>query len=659
MRAVYDLSTLPWKLAGFAPHQWRFHGVTDIDQAHGVEVPPTPAAVPGSVQAALHQAGLLPDWNVGEQPRACEWVENRHWGYQVALPSAWLREGRRVRLRCLGLDYQGHILLNGNEAGSFCGTHIPHVVDLSPLLKEGDNLLQIVFVEPPRYLGMFGYTSEIRAWKPRFSYTWDWCPRLVQTGIWDAVYLDVSDGREIEDLACVTDVDPQTDLGTLTVRGVVRGEPGCRVQVSLAGAEGVICQAELPLSQFAAHGLTWQNLPVALWWPNGQGDQPLYSLLCRLLDAQNGVLDEQTRTLGFKRVEWQANEGAPPEADPWICAVNGRPLFLQGVNWTPIRPHFADVGEIDYRQRIQLYRDLGCNVLRVWGGAFVEKECFYRLCDELGLLVWQEFPLSSSGTENWPPEDPVSIAGMAEIATHAIARCRHHVSLLVWCGGNELQGALDGNKVGRGKPVDLTHPLIRRLAEVVATCDPTRRFLPTSGSGPRHYGQDDFGLGVHWDVHGPWRADGDLAAWEAFWRQDDALIRSEVGAPGASSVEIIRRYRGALPEMPATEDNPLWRRVYWWIEWDTFVRETGREPRDLDEYVAWSQQRQAQLLAIAARTTKARFPYCGGFIVWMGHDCFPCAANTSIVDYGGCPKPAALALGEVFRQGAVHRPMAG
>ncbi|MHB1294223.1 MAG: glycosyl hydrolase 2 galactose-binding domain-containing protein [Anaerolineae bacterium] len=651
MHTIYDLSALHWKLAGFAPHQWRFHGVTDIERAQGMEVPPIPAEVPGSVQGALQRAGLLPDWNVGEQSRACEWVENRHWVYQVALPAAWLAAERRVRLRCLGLDYQGHVLVNGVEVGRFCGTHLSHVVDLSAALRDGDNLLQIVFVEPPRYLGMFGYTSEMRAWKPRFNYTWDWCPRLVQTGIWDAVLLDVSDGRgEIEELACEVDVDPRTDLGTLRVHGAVHAEADCRVQVELAGAEGPICRAELPLAEFATHGLAWTDLPVNLWWPNGQGGQPLYTLSLRLCDAQGSTLDAQTRTVGFKRVAWQPNEGAPREADPWICAVNGRPVFLQGVNWTPIRPHFADVREGDYRQRIQLYHDLGCNVLRVWGGAFIEKECFYRLCDELGLMVWQEFPLSSSGTENWPPEDSVSIADMAEIAAAAIARCRHHVSLLVWCGGNELQGALDGNKVGRGKPVDATHPLIHRLAEVVEACDPMRRFLPTSGSGPRHYGQGEFGLGVHWDVHGPWKAEGDLAAWEAFWRQDDALMRSEVGAPGASSVEIIRRYRGDLPEMPATEDSPLWRRVYWWIEWDAFVREMGREPQDLEEYVAWSRQRQAWLLATAARASKARFPRCGGFIVWMGHDCFPCAANTSIVDYDGCPKPAALALGEVFRE---------
>ncbi len=106
--------------------------------------------------------------------------------------------------------------------------------------------------------------------------------------------------------------------------------------------------------------------------------------------------------------------------------------------------------------------------------------------------------------------------------------------------------------------------------------------------------------------------------------------------------------------MPGTARNPFWNRTAWWIEWPLFVQEVGREPRDLEEYVSWSQERQARALQRAARACKNRFPRCGGFIVWMGHDSFPCAANTAVVDFEGRPKPAALALRRVFRDGAVE-----
>ena len=223
-------------------------------------------------------------------------------------------------------------------------------------------------------------------------------------------------------------------------------------------------------------------------------------------------------------------------------------------------------------------------------------------------------------------------------------------SLLVWCGGNELMGAWDDQEPGVVKPAGLGHPLLRRLGEMAEALDPQRRFLATSASGPRESATpEDFGKGLHWDVHGPWKMEKGLAEWENYWNQMDSLFNSELGAPGASPAEIIRRSAGDCPVMPGSADNPLWQRTSWWIEWPEFIKEVGREPATLEEYVDWSQARQAQALTIVARALKGRFPRCGGMIIWMGHDCFPCTANTSIVDFDGCPKPAALALKEIFR----------
>jgi beta-mannosidase len=643
MRRQYDLAALEWSLAGWTPHVWRRQTSIGSGVDHDSEVPAIPVKVPGSVQGALRDAGILPDWNVGLNARLYEWVENRHWVFAVRLPGGWLQPESTVRLRALGLDYKGWVLVNGKTAGTFAGSLAPHVFDITSYLRERDNILQIVFDSPPRWLGQTGYTSQMTEWKPRFNYSWDWTSRLVQTGIWDDLSLDVTDGREIIYLDCGTSEDARArGRGTLTVRGEASGDPDAIVRIELVGNGKSVRTEDLLVARFH-QGITWNDLPVALWWPNGEGAQPLYHLHCRLLDADGNALDEVSRRVGFKGVRWEPCEGAPAAADSWLCAINGRPVFLQGVNWTPIRPNFADVTDEDYRRLLETYRDMGCTVLRVWGGAYLEKEVFYDLCDEMGLLVWQEFPMSSSGLDNWPPEDPEAIEEMAWIAESYIHRRRHHVSLLLWCGGNELQGAQ--------RPVDVAHPMIARLAGIVASRDPEHRFLPTSASGPR-FGADeeDFGKGIHWDVHGPWSAKGDLAGdWTRYWQNDDALFRSEVGAPGASSVEIIRKYKGELPEIPGTRDNPLWKRTSWWIEWPVFVAEQGREPEDLEEYVAWSQERQRRALEIAARCSKARFPRCGGFILWMGHDSFPCTANTAIVDFHGALKPAGVEIGKVFR----------
>ncbi len=624
----------------------------EIGASPNAEVAGIPAKVPGSVQLSLRNAGLIPDWFMGLNHRECEWVENRHWIYETTIPDEWLEPGKVVRLNCRGLDYRGCVTLNGKVIAEFRGSQVPWVFDLTSHLKENGNVLRIVFEVPPRWLGQFGYTSRMKEWKPRFNYTWDWTPRLVQVGIWDRIYLEVTDGREITSFRCVTDADFEASTGMLEMRGQVSASDGDIVRLTLERDGSVIRSEELPARQFSSSSVVWTGIPVELWWPNLEGDQPLYTVRCELLDSNGKELDSLARRVGFRNVSWAPCEGAPPEADPWICVVNGKPVFLQGANWVPVVPNFADADREDYRRLLELYKDLGANILRVWGGATLERECFYDMCDELGLMVWQEFPLSSSGIDNWPPEDEQCVEDMALIARSYIERRQHHASLILWCGGNELQGSPDGAKTGGGKPCDCTHPMLCRLQEVVKREDPGRRFLPTSSSGPTFYcDPNNVGKGLHWDVHGPWKAEGDLdKGWTDYWSRNDALFCSETGSPGASSAEIIRRWAGDFGPMPGDASNPLWRRTStWWIEWHEFVRELGREPRDLEEYVDWSQARQAKALSIAAKSCKDRFPACGGIIIWMGHDCFPCTANTAIIDFHGNPKPAALALKEIWR----------
>jgi beta-mannosidase len=648
MKERFDLSQLAWTLSGYAPFLWNFERQYSMGIS-SAEIGPIPAPVPGSVQAALRDAGIVPDWNVAMFSRACEWVENRQWVYRTILPAGRWQKETMVRLHCDGLDYSGEIYLNGQCVAPFLGSHVPHVVNLTPHLRADANALEIVFMPPPRWLGQFGYTSQMREWKPRFNYTWDWIPRLVQIGIWDDIRLELTDGNELHEVRCVADADVAAATGILEISGTIGGTVGTQVRVTLTQGDQVL-RSELLSGADFVRGVRWEGLPVALWWTNLEGEHPLYVVQCALLDEAGSVLDTVCKRVGFRHVAWQSCEAAPAEADPWVCVVNGRPIFCQGVNWAPIRPNFADLTKEDYCKRLRLYHDLGCNMLRINGVGFLEKEWLYDLCDEMGLLVWQDFPMSSSGIDNWPPEQAASIAEMAEIALSFIARRRHHPSLALWCGGNELQGDLAGNKSGVGKPVDLTHAMIRRLAEVVETHDPGRRFLVTSPSGPRAGAEPSaFGEGLHWEVHGPYIT-GSTEYLADYWKHDDALFRGEVSAPGSSPVEIIRRYAGECQVFPPTVDNPYWTRpTPWWNDWAPLAEEHGREPRDLDEYVAWSQARQARLLVEALRSCKGRFPRCGGVLLWEGHDTFPTPINNSVVDFHGNPKPAAVALAEVWK----------
>jgi beta-mannosidase len=643
MKTTHDLSDLDWTLSGHTPNLW------NLDKTRSsTDVRPIPTKVPGSVQGTLRDAGVIPDWDVGLDIRQCEWVEHRHWIYRVEIPNDWLESNKTFRLHCLGLDYSGWIYVNDSEVSTFQGTHVPHVFDLTSYLNPSDNVLEIIFDLPPRWLGQFGYTSQMTEWKTRFNYTWDWVMRLVQIGIWDSISLVATDGDEIESWRCTSDVDLTSGKGEISLRGDVSGDAAA-VRITLSNDSSVT--ADFAVSEFQ-QGIVWSDLDVDLWWPNLEGEQPLYDLTCQLLDHDGIELDRVTRRVGFKNVVWEQCEDAPDGADPWICVVNGRPIFLQGVNFAPIRPNFADLTYEDYAVRLKLYHDLGCNMMRINACGFLEHSVYYELCDELGIMVWQEFPLTSSGIENWPPEDDTSIAGMVEIAESFIERRQHHVSLTMWSGGNEQQGDLDCSKIGVGKPCDLSHPMLKRLQKVVDEHDPGRRYIPTSPCGPRVSAQEsDFGKGLHWNVHGPYHMSGTDENL-TFWSNDDALFRAEMCCPGANPVEIIRQYKGDYPEFPPTPENDYWSHpTVWWIDWDVIVELHGREPVDLEEYVAWSQEHQAQTLALAMKSCKDRFPRCGGVLLWGSHDTASIPTNTSIIDFHGNPKPAALALSKVWREG--------
>jgi beta-mannosidase len=648
MKLVHDLSQPTWTLTGYTPYLWRFHHAPGIGDTSVADTLPVRAHVPGSVQQTLLDEGMLRDWNQGLNSRDCEWVENRHWIYTTRIPAEWLDvEGKTVRLVCDGLDYSGWVRLDGEDVGDFRGTHIPHTFDLTPHIKstdESEHRLEIIFDCPPRWLGQFGYTSQMTEFKPRYNYTWDWISRIVQIGIWGDIRLEITDTHELDDVYIGTDYDLAHETGILSVSFKWPDEDGWSARLTLNG----IRSDPYKLNK-GTNTILWADLGVEPWWPNGYGEPSIYELSLTLLDPDGVEQDRIERRVGFKHVEWIPCEGAPPEADPWICVVNNEPVFLGGINWTPIRPNFADTTLEEYQSRLETYQEMGCTILRVWGGGYLETDEFYNLCDDLGLLVWQEFPLSSSGLDNYPPDDSDTIEELATIASSYIRRRRHHASLLMWCGGNELTQVPPGETEGMGPPITSDHPLVPKLKEIVDTLDPGRRFIATSPLGPNFSAEpENFGKGVHWCVHGPWKPEGTLEEWTEYWENDDALFRSEVGCPGASSVGIIEQYRGDHVTFPASHANPLWRRTAWWIEWKTFIEEHGGEPDDLAQYVSWSQDRQARALEIAAGASRRRFPGCGGFIVWMGHDSFPCTANTSLLDIHGEMKPAAHALAGVF-----------
>lgn len=612
-----------WTLSGWRQNDWELALTPERAKVRNPDVGPVPATVPGSVRGALRAAGIVPDPMIGRQSRLSEWIENRHWSFERELPSGvadGLAPGARIVLVCESLDYAGAVLIDEDVVGEFTGTFVVHEFDVTDAVLAGGRTLRIVFTDVPDGLGQNGRTSRIRPLKPRFSYGWDWTPRIVQTGIPGQLRLERRESAALR--ATRITADPGTATITVALPPDVSASVRVTTEAGILTAQGT--------------GTVTVPVPAPRTWHVGQPNVP-YPVEVTASDGQ--VL---RRAVGFRTITWRPTASAPAGAEDWLCVVNGDPVFLAGVNWVPIRPDYADVTDDEYRLRLQTYRDLGFVLIRVWGGAGRERDVFYELCDELGLLVWQELPLSSSGLDNEPPRDDAFIAQLTRVAREYARDLAHHPSLLLWSGGNELTRV--SAPAVPGTPLERTHPTLAAAEAALSVADPGRRFIATSPLGPRFEADAaEFGRGLHHDVHGPWEFAGAPEQWRAYWRADDAVLRSEVGVSGASSMDLLTRY-----ELHDAPDKAALRQLWthssgWWLA--DFDRS---DTDDLARWVGASQQRQAEMLAVAAESTLARFPAAAGFVVWLGHDTFPCAVSLSLLDYDGAAKPAALALARVF-----------
>lgn len=646
-----DIATLEWTLTGWRPFAWRLRKSAETGGFLSPDHGPFPARLPGSVQENLRRVGALPDWHVGRNSLAIEWVEHRHWMFTATL-QVDEPDGIELALWAEVLDPGGWLLVDGRECGEFRGAQLPVRLSLGRL-GPGAHELALVFDLPPEGQGQLGFSSRAREMKPRYSYGWDWCVRVVPIGAHGSLQLVSRAGAQFDPPSVGTELAADFTWARVRVGGV--GDAA----FSATLRDGAVVVAKAAGEAGATETLTLAVSQPKLWWPNGEGPQSQYALEVEAR-RDGAVLERWTFEVGFKHVVWRACAGAPADALPWLCVVNGRPIFLQGVNWTPVRMCYQDVTARDVERLVATYRDLGCNLLRVWGGAQLESADFYAACDRAGLLVWQEFALCSSGMDSTPPEDDAFVAQITAVARHAVGARRHHVSLLMWCGGNELHVEETHAGGRRRVPLDLRHPTLAALQAVVEQEDPGRRFLPTSPSGPRfHSTREEFGRGLHHEVHGPWGVDGltEPGAWERYWTEDDALFRGEAGVAGASRVELIQAYAGGEVVWPP--NNAYWLHASaWWTQWERLAPAFERmEPAGaLAAYVEFTRAEQAEKLARAVEAKKRQFPRCGGFLIWMGHDAFPCPANTSLIEFDGTLKPAAHAVAAVFKQLPGPRP---
>lgn len=663
-----SLSRLHWEVKGYWPYVPLKEKSMETGQTLSGVTPWIPAEVPGGVHADLFRAGLIEDPYYGRNSLKCEWVENRWWIYRTEFPGGL--EGvdlsrERVSLLCKGLDYNAMVFFNDERLGEHRGMFEPAEWDLSGKIREKNRLL-VLFCGIPHEMGQIGLTSRVSTQKSRFNYKWDFSTRLVNIGIWRDVVLHVKEAAELSD--CQVDTDYAEGRGIISLRARIednRADKGnaLKLKIRVLGP----CNrnspdlkylrqmrgAAVPEYEQREYAKEWNverqdfsgELCIekpSLWYPNGCGEQPLYQVRAELLDRER-VLSGRSWNLGIRSLSYAHNEREHPGALPYTFVLNGRKTYIKGVNMTPLDHLYGNVKPEQYEYLVTAMANAGVNLARVWGGGLIEKEEFYRLCDENGILIWQEFIQSSSGIDNCPPEAEDFLSLLKKNSLAAVKEKRNHTALAVYSGGNELTDTA-------GTPVSYDSRNIRMLQEIVAENDGRRMFLPTSASGPREMISEE--KGVSHDVHGRWEYRGNPEHYELYGKSDN-LFHSEFGMDGCSSVKSLKKFLppSSLRPTPMSEDM-CWRHHGEW--WGTYFRDCEmfgpiqKTEENLQTFVNCSQYMQSEGLRFIIEADRRRAFQNSGVIVWQLNEPWPNASCTDLIDYYGETKPAYYQMKRVY-----------
>ncbi len=605
-----------------------------------------PARVPGSVTDDLWRCREIVDPYFEKNSLSLEWIPQRTWIYRKEFTLQEDMEGCQVHLCFEGVDYEALFYLNDVYLGTHCSMYTPVEFDVTKILKkEGKNLLAVVIKKAPNEESQVSKTRYVKTHKSRMTYWWDFCPRMIHLGIWDDVYL------EITGTARLGRPNPEIRLNeTFTKAEASFGIcvwADCRMRAELL-LEGSVVAEQVKQSEKGQVQFDFLVENPRLWWPNGYGEQPLYTLVLTA-ETKEGISHSRQVRFGIRDVKFVKNETGDADARPYTACVNGRKIYMKGYNWVPMDVMYGVRRKEKLERLIGLLKEAHVNCLRIWGGGLIEREDFYDLCDENGIMLWQEFIQSSSGIENEPSSDPAFLQRMEEEAAVIIPRKKHHPSLVLWGGGNELSGPENGM-------ITMDVPVIGVLGRQVKKLDPSRYFLESSPTGRmfnntlENIAKDPAGL--H-DVHGPWEHQG-LTEQYTLYNAGTSLLSSEFGVEGMTNYDTLTKGMEKSHLWPPSRENDLYfHRGSWWNNYPLLQKCFGEKLTEIRQTVRASQFMQYEGLKYAVESNRRRAFSCSGTFPWQFNEPYPNNTCTCSVDYYAAPKPAYYGVRKAYASDVV------
>lgn len=663
-----DVSAMPDKISLNGKWQLTYweqpsKAITAPEQIKNVKVNEIEAIVPGNVELDLMAANLISDPSIGSNVNQLRKYENYQWCYTRIFDTPSLQKDQRLELLFGGIDCLADIWLNGVKIGEAANMLIEHQFDITDYLNTGKNTLQVIIRSAVMdgqknilgnfSIGNFPAEEAVYTRKAPHMYGWDIMPRLVSAGLWRDVELRILNPTRLRDVNWMTVSIDTTSQSARIFTDVQLSIPfekfdKVKARFTLSRKGKTVYQQSQVVSTMAFRHI-FELKDVDFWWPRGYGDPALYEASVDLIDSDGKVLDTDNRKIGIRTVKLDIDDiNLPDKPGKFLFIVNNEPIFVRGTNWVPMDAlHSRDKSHL--RTMIDMAVDINCNMIRCWGGNVYEDHDFFDLCDENGILVWQDFGM---GCTFYPQRSDFAKMIEDEV-TSVVLKLRNHASIILWSGNNEndlaMRWTLQPLNINPNKDV-ITREVIAR---VIYEFDPTRPYLPSSPYYSQavweHGGGDELLPENHlWGPRGYYK--------EPYYTKAACSFVSEIGYHGCPGVESLKKMmtkESVYPWSRGKEWNDEWvtkstRRFE--AQGKTFDRNDlmlnqvnllfGQVPDKIEDFVFASQSVQAEAMKFFIEMWRGqKFAPKTGIVWWNLRDGWPIISD-AIVDYYNSKKIA-------------------